>query len=162
MSLPSTLSLGSVEGYNLNLISGITTTDGKTYYYWDRNGDGTANSADRIRYNDQYILDNLFNNGQLSEDDGQQIIAGADTSRSVLVGDYTVVLPTYSELQELYEGLLDLEFDKANFRKKILSLNILEDTKELQRDVPHRPGKLYQFNETKQHGQPEKNFAFDL
>ena len=103
MSLPSTLSLGSVEGYNLNLISGITTTDGKTYYYWDRNGDGTANSADRIRYNDQYILDNLFNNGQLSEDDGQQIIAGADTSRSVLVGDYTVVLPTYSELQELYD-----------------------------------------------------------
>ncbi len=69
---------------------------------------------------------------------------------------------TLGELQELYEGLLDLEFDKANFRKKILSLNILEDTKELQRDVPHRPGKLYQFNETKQHGQPEKNFAFDL
>ncbi|MEQ8224791.1 MAG: NUDIX domain-containing protein, partial [Candidatus Eremiobacterota bacterium] len=35
---------------------------------------------------------------------------------------------TLSELQRVYEVILDKTLDKRNFRKKILSLNILEDT----------------------------------
>ncbi|MEJ0083340.1 MAG: hypothetical protein WDM78_20855 [Puia sp.] len=30
--------------------------------------------------------------------------------------------------------------------KKFFSMDVLEDTQELEYDVPHRPGKLYKFN----------------
>ncbi len=53
---------------------------------------------------------------------------------------------TLGEMQKLYEAILDTEFDKANFRKKVLSMKILEDTSEMQKSVAHRPAKLYRFN----------------
>ncbi|MDP4149154.1 MAG: NUDIX domain-containing protein [Bacteroidota bacterium] len=50
------------------------------------------------------------------------------------------------ELQNLYEAILDVKLDRRNFRKKFFSMDLLEDTGELETDVPHRPGKLYRFN----------------
>jgi 8-oxo-dGTP diphosphatase len=50
------------------------------------------------------------------------------------------------ELQNLYEAILNVKLDRRNFRKKFFSMNLLEDTGELEIDVPHRPGKLYRFN----------------
>jgi 8-oxo-dGTP diphosphatase len=50
------------------------------------------------------------------------------------------------ELQNLYEAILDIELDRRNFRKKFFSMNFLIDTGEYEKDVKHRPGKLYQFN----------------
>jgi len=53
---------------------------------------------------------------------------------------------TLTELQTLYEAILDRELDKRNFRKKILSMKILKDLNERQTKVAHRPPKLYSFN----------------
>lgn len=50
------------------------------------------------------------------------------------------------ELQNLYESILDTKMDRRNFRKKFFAMDLLTDLKEMERDVPHRPGKLYQFN----------------
>jgi 8-oxo-dGTP diphosphatase len=50
---------------------------------------------------------------------------------------------TLTQLQEVYEIIFDKKFDKRNFRKKILSLGILEATKERTPDVSHRPAMLY-------------------
>lgn len=50
------------------------------------------------------------------------------------------------ELQNLYEAILNIELDRRNFRKKFFSMDFLIDTGELEEDVKHRPGKLYQFN----------------
>ena len=50
------------------------------------------------------------------------------------------------ELQNLYEAILGVKMDRRNFRKKFFSMGLLEDTKEYETDVPHRPGKLYKFN----------------
>jgi 8-oxo-dGTP diphosphatase len=50
------------------------------------------------------------------------------------------------ELQNLYEAILNIELDRRNFRKKFLSMDFLIDTGEMEEDVKHRPGKLYQFN----------------
>ncbi len=50
------------------------------------------------------------------------------------------------ELQNLYEAILDTKLDRRNFRKKIFSMDLLTDMNEMEKDVPHRPGKLYQFN----------------
>ena len=47
-----------------------------------------------------------------------------------------------SQIQNIYEIVFDRKFDKRNFAKKIISLNILKD-EEIKRDVSHRPPKLY-------------------
>jgi 8-oxo-dGTP diphosphatase len=49
---------------------------------------------------------------------------------------------TLSQLQDLYEIVFNKKFDKRNFRKKILSMDIL-DQEEIKRDVSHRPPQLY-------------------
>ncbi len=54
-----------------------------------------------------------------------------------------------AELQNLYEAILNVEFDKANFRKRMLSSQILKDLDELQEGVPHRPARLYAFDSEK-------------
>ncbi len=53
------------------------------------------------------------------------------------------------ELQNLYEAILGIKLDRRNFRKKFFSMDVLEDTNELEYDVPHRPGRLYKFNYAK-------------
>lgn len=50
------------------------------------------------------------------------------------------------ELQNLYEAILNKKLDRRNFRKKFFTMNFLSDTGENEKDVPHRPGKLYSFN----------------
>ncbi len=50
------------------------------------------------------------------------------------------------ELQCLYEAILGTKLDRRNFRKKFFLMDWLVDVNELEQDVPHRPGKLYQFN----------------
>jgi len=47
-----------------------------------------------------------------------------------------------SDLQNIYEIVFNKKFDKRNFRKKILSLNILKK-EEVKKDVSHRPPQLY-------------------
>lgn len=56
---------------------------------------------------------------------------------------------TLSELQKVYEIILDQPLDKRNFRKKILELRILKPTKKFRTDGAHRPALLYEFKERK-------------
>ncbi len=53
------------------------------------------------------------------------------------------------ELQCLYEAILNTKLDRRNFRKKFFMMDWLIDLDELEQDVPHRPGKLYRFNQAK-------------
>ena len=52
---------------------------------------------------------------------------------------------TLSELQRVYEVILGRALDKRNFRKKILSLDLVEPTGGERRDGAHRPARLYRF-----------------
>ena len=52
---------------------------------------------------------------------------------------------TLSELQEVYEAILDRPLDKRNFRKKVLSTGILEATTHTRKTGQHRPAALYRF-----------------
>jgi 8-oxo-dGTP diphosphatase len=51
---------------------------------------------------------------------------------------------TLSQLQSVYEILLDEYLDKRNFRKGILARNIIRETGEYARSGNHRPAKTYQ------------------
>ncbi len=56
---------------------------------------------------------------------------------------------TLSQLQRLYEIILEKPLDKRNFRKKILGMDLLIDLNERQQDVAHRAARLYRFDEEK-------------
>jgi len=49
-----------------------------------------------------------------------------------------------SEMKKIYEIILSRELDKRNFRKKIFSLDLINEVGR-EAGVPHRPSKLYSF-----------------
>lgn len=53
----------------------------------------------------------------------------------------------FSDLEHLYSTLLDRPIDRRNFRKKVMSLGILDELKEKAKSSGSgRPGNLFQFN----------------
>ena len=52
---------------------------------------------------------------------------------------------TLPELQMTYEAILNKKFDRRNFRKRILSLDLLEDTNRLGKFGGNKPAKIYEF-----------------
>lgn len=54
---------------------------------------------------------------------------------------------TLPELQKLFEQILNKQLDRRNFRKKILKLDIIEDTMEKNISMTGRPAKLYRFKD---------------
>ena len=52
---------------------------------------------------------------------------------------------TLTDLQNHYETILETTLDKRNFRKKFLSLGLLEPTGTLRKGLKQRPAKLYRF-----------------
>ncbi len=76
---------------------------------------------------------------------------------------------TLTQLQHLYEAILlsdappeENKLDKRNFRKKILSMNLLVDLNEVQEGVAHRPAKLYRFDKEKYRELENAGFSYEL
>jgi len=69
---------------------------------------------------------------------------------------------TLSELQHLYELVLERALDKRNFRKRVLAMDLLEETDEVQQDVAHRAARLYRFDERKYRRLAKTGFLFEL
>jgi|688.fasta_scaffold16945_8 8-oxo-dGTP diphosphatase len=69
---------------------------------------------------------------------------------------------TLLELQLLYEALLGYKFDKSNFRKKILEMNILKPLNEAKENVSHRPAQLFEFDEKRYRALEKEGFSFEL
>jgi 8-oxo-dGTP diphosphatase len=85
--------------------------------------------------------------------DHDEIIRAAHR-RLVAKLDYSTIafqfLPeafTLSELQEVYEILVDAELDKRNFRKWALALEQIEETGALRRRGSHRPARVYRLTQ---------------
>lgn len=69
---------------------------------------------------------------------------------------------TLSQLQGLYETLLGQALDKRNFRKKILSMGLLNETKSTQIQTAGRPARLYSFNTAAYKKLVAKGFDFQI
>lgn len=52
---------------------------------------------------------------------------------------------TLGNLQAVYESILVQPLDKRNFRRRVLSLGIIEETGKLRSEGAHRPAMLYRF-----------------
>lgn len=69
---------------------------------------------------------------------------------------------TLTQLQRLYEIVLERELDKRNFRKKVLGLGILEELDEVEQDVAHRAARLYRFDQKAYQRMVRDGFNFEI
>ena len=69
---------------------------------------------------------------------------------------------TLTNLQHLYETILERTLDKRNFRKKILGMDLLIETAEIEQNVAHRAARLYRFDEEKYKRLVQKGFNFEI
>lgn len=68
----------------------------------------------------------------------------------------------FSELENLYCTILEKEIDRRNFRKKILSFEIVEETDHFSPIKSGRPAKLFKFNKQKYNALLDKGFHFEI
>jgi len=68
----------------------------------------------------------------------------------------------FSDLENLYQTILNKKLDRRNFRKKLLSFGILQETKEFQKIKSGRPAKLFMFNKKKYRELEENGFHFEI
>jgi 8-oxo-dGTP diphosphatase len=69
---------------------------------------------------------------------------------------------TLSQLQRLYETILETPLDKRNFRKKILAMDFLVALDEVEKDVAHRAARLYRFDRKKYQQLQKRGFNFEI
>ena len=69
---------------------------------------------------------------------------------------------TIKELQSLYEVILGINFDRRNFAKKMLHLEILTELDETIWPTPKREAKLYKFNAEKYEELKRKGFRIEF
>ena len=56
---------------------------------------------------------------------------------------------TLTQLQQVYEAILNKSLDKRNFRKKIVNTGFLKELSEVQKGVSYRAARLYKFDKRK-------------
>jgi 8-oxo-dGTP diphosphatase len=69
-------------------------------------------------------------------------LAYSNVAYSLLPAEFTL-----SQLQQVYEAILGRTLDKRNFRKRIISIDIIEPTGRFAGEGRHRPAQLYTFKE---------------
>ena len=68
----------------------------------------------------------------------------------------------FSDLEKLYQVLLDQTLDRRNFKKKIMAYGFLEELAESLQRGAGRPAKLFQFNKKKYFELQENGYNFDI
>ena len=69
---------------------------------------------------------------------------------------------TLTELQHLYEAIWETQLEKRNFRKKILSMDLIVPLDRTQKGVSHRPARLYRFDEDRYQELSRRGFNFEV
>jgi 8-oxo-dGTP diphosphatase len=69
---------------------------------------------------------------------------------------------TLTQLQRMYEVILERPLDKRNFRKKILAMDLLVELDEVQKDVAHRAARLYKFDDRRYKKLVKQGFSFEI
>ena len=67
-----------------------------------------------------------------------------------------------TELQQLYEAVLNTALNKRNFRTKLAQMKLLIDTGKKQENVSHKPAQLYRFDEKVYTDLIDQGFYFKL
>lgn len=96
---------------------------------------------------DWFAIDNIptlaYNHNEILKDALDKLkdkIVNTNILKSLFPNGFT--LP---EIQKAYESILNEKFDRRNFRRKLLSLHLIYDTKKEIRFEGNKPAKLYNF-----------------
>jgi 8-oxo-dGTP diphosphatase len=101
-----------------------------------------ASDAEAVAWFDMDQLPKLaFDHQDILDMAHQRLVAKLDYS--TIAFQFMPKEFTLSELQTVYEIILQQEVDKRNFRKWVLALENIEETGNERREGPHRPAKLY-------------------
>ena len=89
--------------------------------------------------------------GELAFDHNEILSGAIDALQSQLESQHISfeLLPkkfTISQLQSLYEVVLEKKFDKRNFRKNVKKMSHVVPLDEKQQGVMHKPAQLFSFN----------------
>lgn len=68
----------------------------------------------------------------------------------------------FSDLEKLYESILDRRIDRRNFRKRFLSFGILTETTLRHSGQKGRPGALFRFDKGRYEALKAKGFIFEI
>ena len=68
----------------------------------------------------------------------------------------------FSDLENLYKAIIGQEIDRRNFRKKIMSYGLLNETNNIKKEGSGRPGKMFTFNQEKYKVLEEQGFYFEI
>ena len=94
---------------------------------------------------DWFVMDELpelaFDHANIVEQAKQRLVAKLDYS--TIAFQFLPREFTLTEVQDIYEIILEEKMDKRNFRKWALALESIEETGEERREGRHRPAKLY-------------------
>jgi 8-oxo-dGTP diphosphatase len=104
---------------------------------------------------------------QLAFDHMDILMEARKELNSIVIAEalWSKVLPpkfTLTQLQEVFETLLDKKLDKGNFRKKIQEYRFLVKLEESQKNVNHRPSQLYSFDQIQFNQSNIKGFNFEM
>lgn len=93
---------------------------------------------------------NINDVGVLAGDHNAILKKGIDTLKELIVTSDILkgIFPngvTIPEIQKSFESILNKKFDRRNFRKKLLNLDIIEDTGKYINFEGRKPAKLYKF-----------------
>lgn len=69
---------------------------------------------------------------------------------------------TLTQLQRVYEKILERPLDKRNFRKKLLAMDLLVELDEVEQGVAHRAARLYRFDRRKYLQLEKEGFNFEI
>lgn len=92
-----------------------------------------------------FALDELpelaFDHAQMADTAHQRLAAKLDYS--TIAFQFMPERFTLSDLQKVFQIILNCELDKRNFRKRMLAMDQIRQTSEVRRNGSHRPARLY-------------------
>ena len=74
--------------------------------------------------------------------DLKDVLVNSNSLKKLFPSDFTL-----REIQDVYEQILGYELDRRNFRKKFISLDLIEPTGMMNDGYSGRPAKLYRFKD---------------
>lgn len=110
---------------------------------------------------------NIKEVGELAFDHNDILNKGLEALRRKIKTDpiaFELLPPkfTLTQLQKLYEVVLGKEIDKRNFRKKAQQASYIVPLNEKQKDVSHKPARLFMFSRDIYEATKKEDFSFNL